>query len=76
MRINLYSPSEEITEIAIYDLQGRTVKEFRPAPGIYYFDTIWNGSDNQGQPIQSGIYFLIAHNGSKTLFNQKIIYLK
>jgi len=76
IRINLCSPMRQITDIMIYDLQGRTVKEFRPAPGIYYFDTIWNGADNQGQPIQSGIYFLIAHNGSKTLFNQKIIYLK
>jgi len=76
IRINLCSPMKQITDIMIYDLQGRTVKEFRPAPGIYYFDTIWNGFDNQGQPIQSGIYFLIAHNGSKTLFNQKIIYLK
>jgi len=72
----LYSPSEEITEIAIYDLQGRTVKTFHPTPDNYHFETVWNGADNQGQPIQSGIYFLLAHNGSKTLFNQKIIYLK
>jgi len=76
IRIYLYSPSEEISEIDIYDLQGRIVKIFDLISGKYYFDTIWNGSDNQGQPIQSGIYFLIAHNGSKTLFNQKIIYLK
>ena len=74
--INLFSPSDEFAEIAICDLRGRIVKTFRPAPGNYYFDTVWNGADNQGQPLQSGIYFLIARNKSETLFSQKIIYLK
>lgn len=76
LRINLHSPTKQITDIMIYDLQGRTVKEFRPTPGNYYFDTVWNGRDNQGQPLESGIYFLIARYGRETLFSQKIIYLK
>ncbi len=76
LRINLSSPTKEITEIAIYDLQGRIVKAFHPTFGNSYFDTVWNGADNQGQPIHSGIYFLLARSGDETLFSQKIIYLK
>ncbi len=76
LRINLYFPTEQITDIMIYDLQGRIVKTFHSAPGNYYFDTVWNGTDNQGQPLQSGVYFLITRSGDETLFSQKIIYLK
>jgi hypothetical protein len=76
LRINLYSPTEQINDIMIYDLQGRIVKEFLPAPGNNYFDTVWNGADNQGQMLHSGIYFLIARGGDEMLLSQKITYLK
>lgn len=76
LRINLYAPTEKVTNITIYDLQGRTVREFHPAPGNSYFDTVWNGTDNQGQPLQSGLYFLLVRNRQELLFKQKIIYLK
>jgi len=38
--INLCTPSDELTEIAIYDLRGRIIKAFHPTPDSYYFDTI------------------------------------
>jgi len=38
--INLCAPTAEMTEITIYDLQGRTVKTSHPTPDSYYFDTI------------------------------------
>ncbi|GEM_PF-870207 len=76
IQINIYSPTEEIREIIVYDLQGRIVKTFYLTSSNYYFDTIWSGTDDRGQPIQSGIYFLVARSSKETLFCQKIIYLK
>jgi hypothetical protein len=46
-------------QLAIYDLQGRTIKNLvhkKYSKGLH--QVIWNGSDMQGYPASSGIYFI------------------
>jgi subtilase family serine protease len=61
----------DITDYAlrIYDIQGRLVKQWRyqnALPGYYSFT--WNGRNNNGEQLSSGIYFyqILAPNYIKT----------
>lgn len=46
---------KSVSEIAIYDITGRRIKSFAPAPLI-----TWDGTDSRGEPVSSGIYFVKA----------------
>ena len=48
----------------LYDAQGRAVRSFSsllPAPS----SLMWNGSDDLGQPLPSGAYFVRLNAGSE-----------
>ncbi len=47
---------------SIYDLAGRKVKTLRNMSGNVAY---WNGDDNSGVTLASGIYFLVVNNGVK-----------
>ncbi len=54
-------------EVALFDLQGRRVRTL--ARGLYGsgFETAdWDGRDEAGRPVASGIYFLKAVSGGET----------
>jgi hypothetical protein len=55
---------EAVSEIAIYDITGRRIKSFAPVSQI-----TWDGTDNRGTPVSSGIYFVkaIAESFEKSL---------
>ncbi|MGD9898676.1 MAG: choice-of-anchor D domain-containing protein [Calditrichaceae bacterium] len=64
-------PGEGMVSVDIYDILGRRVKniyanEFKEAG---YHKIIWDGSNNTGQKVASGIYFLHLKSGqySKTI---------
>jgi len=64
----------EVT-IIIYDMLGRAVKTFAPErqrPGIYH--ALWNGTNNSGQKVRSGIYFLRLTTPELTV-TRKLVYL-
>lgn len=69
-------PEKSFTKIAIYDAQGHLVKklvdEIKQA-GDY--KVLWNGLDETGKEVASGIYFirLQSHDRVRT---QKIVFLK
>ncbi len=59
IRINYAVPKQTLVEMVIYDVSGRQVKTLvndTNKPG--YYDIIWDGSDNKGRTIPSGIYFI------------------
>ena len=64
--IEYYLPNRENVKIEIYDLLGRLVKtlinETKPA-GKYF--VIWNGENNKGQAVASGIYLYRLIVGSQ-----------
>jgi len=53
--ISIDGDLESLSEIAIYDITGRRIKSFSPASLI-----TWDGTDNRGEPVSSGIYFVKA----------------
>jgi hypothetical protein len=66
-------PQSNEVALEIYDLLGRRVRVLEQAakpPGFY--STIWDGRDQHGQLVKSGIYFVRMQAGSFTAM-QKII---
>jgi len=52
-------PVRSHVELRVYNLLGqeiRTLVDEIKAPGVH--QVVWNGRDNQGQPVASGVYFL------------------
>jgi hypothetical protein len=75
-RIDYTLPEQILVEIVIYDVSGRKVKMLvseTKNPG--YYSTIWNGTDDTGREVSSGVYFVrLESNGLK--LQEKILLLK
>lgn len=57
-RIRYELPSETVVELSIYDLLGRritTIVNAAQSAGIH--EVVWNGDDEQGMTVGSGVYF-------------------
>lgn len=45
--------------LKIYDLRGRLIRELLNNRNIgSHFETVWNGHDDQGQPVRTGLYIV------------------
>lgn len=68
--ISIDATLESISDIAVYDITGRKIRSFKPSPQI-----TWDGNDDAGSPISSGIYFVkvTTESAEKSL---RITYLK
>ena len=77
--INIPFTIEKLRNISIliFDISGRLVNTIAENesfhPGIY--QKIWNGTNNLGQNISSGTYF-IQISSNHEIFHQKITYIK
>ncbi|MFC1799561.1 FlgD immunoglobulin-like domain containing protein, partial [Candidatus Eisenbacteria bacterium] len=62
--------------IAVYDIQGRKVaglvSEFKTA-GIH--DVAWNGTDDRGTSLASGVYFCRVHVNKRVALMEKLVKL-
>tara|TARA_B110000444_G_scaffold237896_1_gene250995 strand:+ start:307 stop:1017 length:711 start_codon:yes stop_codon:yes gene_type:complete len=67
---------DAIVNIVIYDSMGRTIKKlldkFQPAGNK---SILWDGTNNQGEPIAAGIYLYSIQVG-KMIKTSKVVYLK
>jgi photosystem II stability/assembly factor-like uncharacterized protein len=75
-RIKYSLPSEQFVSVVIYDLRGREVAKLvdnHQAPGTYTIE--WNGKDNSGKQVSSGIY-LYKIGAGKFSEMRKMILLK
>jgi flagellar hook assembly protein FlgD len=62
--------------MGVYAVTGRLVRTIEAGaltPGYYHFE--WNGRDEQGIRVGSGVYFIKAHAGGSTL-TRKIILVR
>jgi hypothetical protein len=50
--------------VGIYDITGRQI---RTLPETYAGNIIWDGKNNQGAPVTSGVYFVKATSGNQTV---------
>jgi PKD repeat protein len=79
---SLTTENTENTELTIYNLKGQKVKDLTSSVTLsgvegssYQYSARWNGFDNDGKPVPSGIYFYkISTNGSSR--NRKMLLLK
>jgi len=68
------------TEIAIYNVVGQKVKTLAGevlSPGFY--STVWNGTDDNGQAVTTGVYFVrMVANGDNAQFTdlRKLLLMK
>lgn len=61
------------TQIAVFDLLGREVRRLVDAqqePG--YYEVVWDGRDDQGRIVPSGIYFVRLQSGSLSLVRRMV----
>jgi hypothetical protein len=60
--IRLALPEATPWTVSVYDVQGKLVKEFNgEVSHAQYVDVQWNGLDNRGQPVASGVYLYRVH---------------
>ena len=73
-RIGYFVDKEADVSLRIYDVSGRhvrTLSERRLPPGEYV--DMWNGQDEQGKPVVSGIYFYRLRIGKNTLTRRMVL---
>jgi hypothetical protein len=73
-RIAYYVDMDAEVSLRIYDVTGRhvrTLSERRLSPGEY--TEIWNGVDEQGDPVASGIYFYRLRIGKETITRRMVL---
>ncbi len=77
--------SHEIAQIEIYNIKGQEVQAFSPSSfhpefiegrGETKYTAIWNGTDQNNQPVSSGIYFYNLILNGKTVASKKCMLLK
>jgi choice-of-anchor C domain-containing protein len=69
-------PERATTHLAIYDVQGRLVKELvNEVKQSGEYKTVWNGIDETGKEVASGIYFIRLESRGRVR-TQKIVFLK
>jgi hypothetical protein len=74
--INYTLAEQTMVEISVYDVQGALVRKLvsgNQKPGIYC--VIWNGDDNRGRSVASGIYFIRKEAGQHRQ-QEKIILIR
>nr|HPR18501.1 T9SS type A sorting domain-containing protein [Candidatus Cloacimonadota bacterium] len=68
--------STENTEISVYNLKGQKVKQLLNAQlAAGRHSVVWNGTDDNGKAVSSGIYFYKMKSG-KYLETKKMILMK
>ncbi len=66
----------EDTELVIYNLKGQKVKEFDVIMSGVEGSITWNGTDNNDQPVSSGVYYSVIKENGKILASKKMMLLK
>lgn len=74
--IRYYLPQTAKVELEIYDLLGKEVRTLvDEIQNVGMKEIIWNGDDNSGYPISSGIYILHLTSGNSTA-SHRLIFIK
>ena len=73
----LTTESTENTEILIYNIKGQKIKQLvsKQLPAGRHY-VVWNGKDENNQPVSSGIYFYNLNIDGKTVASKKMILMK
>ncbi len=66
----------ENTQIEIYNLKGQKIKTLPVTLSEDEGSVVWNGTDNSGKPVSSGIYLYKLEAGGRYTSTKKMILLK
>ena len=63
------------TRLVVYDLLGRVVRDLTGAlaPGEELFRTVWDGTDDRGARVGSGVYFAVLHTGAEHITRKMLV---
>lgn len=69
----LYKQNEQI-ELNIYNIRGQNIRQF----SIYYPQSsiTWNGTDQNNNPVSSGVYLYKLKSGNRIIAGNKCLLLK
>ncbi|MDP2172682.1 MAG: M14 family zinc carboxypeptidase, partial [Candidatus Cloacimonadaceae bacterium] len=77
IRLSMEKPLTEPIEIAIYNMRGQKIRSiYQGTPSKNKILIEWDGKDSHGTKSGTGIYFVLAKSGSKTLSTSKIVMIK
>jgi hypothetical protein len=63
--VSFYMPSPGVGELAIYDLSGRKIRTLATGDlSAGYQEISWDGRDDSGQPLASGMFFYVLEAGA------------
>lgn len=72
--ISFYLPENASARLAIYDVEGRMVKELISGNCREGKHTaVWNGTDSRGENVSSGVYFYILSAGKSSLTRKLVL---
>jgi len=74
---NLNTESTKNTELIIYNIKGQIVKQLVNEPlasGLH--SIVWNGKDDMGRSVASGVYFYQLNVNNKNISSKKCLLLK
>lgn len=60
----------------IYDISGRLVRQFHQSSRNMLNQISWDGRDDEGRKIESGVYFVILRYGQSFCVQQKVVLIK
>jgi len=65
------------TELEVYDVTGRLVKQFDLPVNETFAQIAWDGVDDRGRAVPQGVYFLRLDNpGTHDIICQKVLRVK
>jgi len=68
--IRFFSPYQANVDLVIYDINGRTIRSFYVnSKNNGFNDVVWDGRNDYGKEVSSGIYFYKLVGNAKTLPN-------
>jgi endonuclease I len=73
---NIHHKDEKSAEIKIYNIKGQLVRQFNPPAGGLEFkinEVVWDGKDQTGRQVPSGIYFYKLNIGEKSVVRKMIL---
>ena len=74
-RIPFVLPVEADYALAIYGVDGQLVRQLTSGRGMGRYLAGWDGRNDEGRPVASGVYWARLRVGSQ-LYRQPLVYLK
>lgn len=74
LNISLYMPNRSSVKLSVYDVKGRLISGiFDRESEAGEHNVSWNGTDDNGQKVSSGAYFLVAVFEKETITKKVIL---